>query len=149
MKNTFCKQTPSKAEAKAASCLPARPGAPLTQSLPQPFFPTSGREQNGNKYLENHIKFLRRNLSPSFTESFRGTNKNRGGWWYTVICILNRHSLSNSKFMQSPPRLDFEQLPFTNKSSIQQSSNRPGPESSCLVILKASTLKRIYRPFTF
>lgn len=118
----------------------------LAQSLPQPFFPTSGREQNGNKYLDNHIKFLRCNLSPGFTESFGGTNKNLGGWWYSVICILSRQSLSNSKFMQSPPMLEFEQLCFTSTSNIQQSSNHSGPQSSCLVIHKAiaSILKRIY-----
>lgn len=122
----------------------------LAQSLPQAVFPTSGREQNGHKYLNNHIKFLRCNLSPSFTGSFGGTNKNLGGWWYSAICILSRQSLSNSKFMQSPPRLGFEQLRFTNKSNIQQSSNHPSPQSSCLVIHKAvaSTLKRIYRLFT-
>lgn len=122
----------------------------LAQSLPQAFFPTSGREQNGNKYLNNHIKFLRCNLSPSFIGSFWGTNKNLGGWWYSAICILSRQSLSNSKFMQSPPRLGFEQLCFTNKSNIQQSSNHPSPQSSCLVIHKAiePTLKRIYRLFT-
>lgn len=127
------------------------PSAPLAQSSPQPFFPTSGREQNSKKYLENYSKFLRCSLSHSFTESVRGTNKNLGGWWHTVIFILNRHSLSNSKFMQSPPRLEFEQLCFTNKSSIQQSSNHPGPEGSSLVIHKAvaSILKRIYRLFAF
>lgn len=130
---------------------PACPGAPFAQSLLKLLFPTSGREENDNKYLENHSKFLRCSLSPSFTESFRGTNKNLGGWWYTVICVLNRHSLSNSKFMKSPPRLQFEQLCFTNKSSIQQSSNHPSPESSCLVIHKAiaSILKRIYRLLIF
>lgn len=127
------------------------PSAPLAQSLPQPFFSTSGREQNSKKYLENYSKFLRCSLSHNFTESVRATNKNLGGWWYTVICILNRHSLSNSKFTQSPPRLEFEQFCFTNKSSIQQSSNHPGPEGSCLVIHKAigSILKRIYRLFAF
>lgn len=44
----------------------------------------------------------------------------------------------------------FEQLCFTNTSNIQQSSNHPGPQSSCLVIHKAivSILKRLFILYT-
>ena len=149
MKNTFCKQIPSIAEAKAGSCL-HNPVLPLHRAYHKP----SSLPQAGNRTVTSIWKTTLNSwdaICPSASLKASGAPIKTWVGDDTLICILNRHSPSNSKFMQSPPRLEFEQLCFTNKSCIQQSSNHPGPASSCLVIHKAiaSILKRIYRLFTF